>query len=224
MKNFFSTIHINHKNAWNKENLLSLLFGVILFVIALILQKFANDYLLSLKGVVVDDLILKNIPVIDLDFFIVQGALILTAVIVILFLIKPKYLFFGLKALAMFIIVRSFFIVLTHLGTMPSQIVLDKNSIGFNLYNMIFNSSNDFFFSGHTGLPFLMALIFWPEKFWRYFFIGTSIILGASVLLTHFHYSIDVFAAPFITYTLFVATKYFFKKDFAITQEVQNTN
>jgi hypothetical protein len=219
MKKFFRTIHFNHQKIWNKENLLSLLFGVMLFVIALILQKFANDYLLSLKGVVVDDLILKNIPVVDLDFFIVQGALILAAVIIILFLAKPKYLFFGLKALAMFIIIRSFFIVLTHLGTMPTQIVLDKNSIGFNLYNMLFNSSNDFFFSGHTGLPYLMALIFWPEKFWRYTFIGTSILFGASVLLTHFHYSIDVFAAPFITYSLFILTKHIFVKDFDLTQK-----
>jgi hypothetical protein len=100
---------------------------------------------------------------------------------------------------------------------MPTQIILDKNSFGFGLYDILFNSSNDFFFSGHTGLPFLMALVFWPEKFWRYFFIGTSIVLGASVLLTHFHYSIDVFAAPFIVYSLFVLTRKIFRKDFEIT-------
>jgi hypothetical protein len=218
MKEFFKTIRSNHKNNWNKENFNSLLLGIVLFVIALVAQKFANDYVMGLKGAVVDDLILKNIPAIDIDFFIVQGALILTAAIVLLFLAKPKYLCFGLKALSMFILIRSFFIILTHLGTMPTQIVLDKNSIGFNLYDILFNSSNDFFFSGHTGLPFLMALVFWPERFWRYFFIGVSIVLGASVLLTHFHYSIDVFAAPFITYSLFVLTRKIFGKDFEITQ------
>ena len=48
MKEFFKTIHFNHKNNWNKESLLSLMFGLVLFVIALILQKFANDYLLAI--------------------------------------------------------------------------------------------------------------------------------------------------------------------------------
>jgi len=218
MKDFFKTIRFNHKTNWNKESLQSLLFGTVLFIIALVLQKFANDYLLSLKGVAVDDLILKNIPSIDIDFFIIQGALILTAIIVLLFLAKPKYLCFGLKAVSMFIIIRSFFIILTHLGAVPTQIVLDKNSVGFWLYDILFNSSNDYFFSGHTGLPFLMALIFWPEKLWRYFFIFASVVLGASVLLTHIHYSIDVFAAPFITYSLFVLTRKVFGKDFAVTQ------
>jgi membrane-associated phospholipid phosphatase len=73
-----------------------------------------------------------------------------------------------------------------------------------------FNFTGDLFFSGHTGLPFLLALVFWDHPWWRRVFVIVSIIFGVTVLLGHFHYSIDVFGAFFITYTIFhIATRLF---------------
>jgi membrane-associated phospholipid phosphatase len=72
---------------------------------------------------------------------------------------------------------------------------------------------NDFFFSGHTGMPFLIALIFWKEKWVRSISIAVSLLFGALVLLGHLHYSIDVFGAFFITYTIFHICQKFFRVD-----------
>jgi membrane-associated phospholipid phosphatase len=59
-------------------------------------------------------------------------------------------------------------------------------------------------------------LIFWDNRFLRWLFLGLSIFFGASVLLAHVHYSIDVFAAPFIVYGMFVITKNLFPHDYAM--------
>ena len=44
-----------------------------------------------------------------------------------------------------------------------------------------------------------------------------SLVFGITVLFAHVHYSIDVFAAPFITYAIFkLAELELFTKDYAI--------
>ncbi|MFA6304392.1 MAG: phosphatase PAP2-related protein [Patescibacteria group bacterium] len=212
--NFFKSIYFQHKDFWTKERCALLIGGILFFVAALVLQGVAGRYLASVVGTPVNDLILKYLPLLDIDLLIVQGALVLTFILIWLFLTKPKYLLFALKALALFVMIRSFFITLTHLGISPHQLVFDANSFGFGLYNFLYNSKSDFFFSGHTGVPFLMGLIFWPEKWWRIFFFTVSFLFGCGVLIARVHYSIDVFAAPFITYAIFAMAKKLFPKDY----------
>jgi hypothetical protein len=127
--------------------------------------------------------------------------------------VKPRYITFTLKTVSLFIITRAFFISLTHLGASPHELVFNSNNIGYWLYDILYNTHGDFFFSGHTGMPFLMSLIFWQEKRCRIFFLITSGVFGLSVLIAHIHYSIDVFAAPFMAYSIFSLARYFFKKD-----------
>ena len=206
----------HHKQFWNKEHVISLFWAVILSILALLIQKYADIYVSHLNGAYVGDLILDHIPTIDLDIFIVQGALFLSFISILVLILKPRYILFTIKSVAMFIIIRSFFISLTHLGVDPHQLVLDSTNIGYKLYNYLFNTSGDFFFSGHTGLPFLMYLIFWHEKPWRDFFLGVSIIFGISVLFAHIHYSIDVFAAPFMVYGIFTISRKIFLKDYEL--------
>jgi hypothetical protein len=181
-----------------------------------LIQKFADLYVSHLSAAPVGDVLLSWLPTVDIDFLIIQGALFLSLLILVLLLLKPKYITFTGKALAIFIIVRSISISLTHLGQDPHQIVYDTNSFGYGLYNILFNSKNDFFFSGHTGMPFLMSLIFWKERFWRDLFILLSLTMAVTVLLSHVHYSIDVFAAPFMTYAIFSIAKYLFPHDYVL--------
>jgi membrane-associated phospholipid phosphatase len=62
-----------------------------------------------------------------------------------------------------------------------------------------------------------MALIFWNDsKFVRWISLIASITFGASVLLGHLHYSIDVFAAFFITYAIYHISQKFFAEDFLL--------
>ena len=52
----------------------------------------------------------------------------------------------------------------------------------------------DLFFSGHTGMPFLLALIFWDWRRVRYMFLFISVAC-AIIVLAGLHYSIDVCSA-----------------------------
>jgi hypothetical protein len=217
MIGFINKIYLKHKNFWSKDSIFSLLRGGLLLLLALFVQGYANDYVDFVASTPVGDILLDNLPTVNVGFFVVQGVLILTLLIVFLFLIFPKLIPFAIKSLALFIVLRAFFVSLTHLGINPNQLALNPESIGFDIYNFFYSAKTDFFFSGHTGIPFLFALIFWNEKFWRYFFFVVSFVFGASMLLAHMHYSIDVFAAPFITYSIFVLSKHLFKDDFKLS-------
>ena len=217
MISFISKIYLRHKDFWGKERIFSLLNGGLLILLALLVQSYANNYVDYTVSTSVGDILLDNLPTINVGLFVVQGVLIFTLIVIFLFLVFPKYIVFAVKTLALFIIVRSFFIILTHLGVNPNQLTLSPESIGFNIYNFFYSTKTDFFFSGHTGVPFLFALIFWQKKFWRYFFFTVSFVFGASMLFAHMHYSIDVFAAPLITYSIFIMSKHLFKGDFKLT-------
>ncbi len=86
-------------------------------------------------------------------------------------------------------------------------------AISSNFMNK-FTFGSDLFFSAHAGLPFLMALIFWQNKKLRYIFIALSLIFGAVVLLGHYHYTIDVLSAFFITFGIYRIAINLFKKDY----------
>ena len=122
---------------------------------------------------------------------------------------------FTLKAIGLFLVIRSFFVVLTHIQPFPAHVHIDI-STGIS---GVFMSGSDLFFSSHTGLPFLMALVFWDDVYMRIFSIIASIFFGAIVLMAHLHYSIDVFAAFFITYTIFHIARRWFKKDYVVFRE-----
>ena len=220
MRRILKEFHSNSKDFWTRENLPAILTSLGYLLVALVIQKTADTYVSGVTGVAVGDVLLNRLPTVDVDFFIIQGALAATFLAIFLFLYRPKYFCFGVKAFSLFLVTRSFFISLTHLGYTPDALALDSQSFGFGLFNLLYNNTNDFFFSGHTGMPLLMAMVFWREKIWRYVFIGISLILGTSVLLAHVHYSIDVFAAPYITYGIYSLAKYFFPKDYNFSTKV----
>ena len=82
--------------------------------------------------------------------------------------------------------------------------------------NSLATYGGDLFFSGHVAFAYMNALVFWDNKFLRNIFLFISISLGVSSLLGHYHYSIDIFAAPFITYGIYVMAKKIFADDFLL--------
>lgn len=204
----------NHKEFWKEsEFIISAVTGVSFLLISLVINYYASNYAANSASNSVTDIILDNIPTINTEMIFVEGIFIFVFFVAWLLLKEPKRIPFALKSIALFVVVRSIFITLTHIGPSPIHAVILDDS-----YIRYFTFTGDLFFSGHTGLPFLMALMFWKNKPLRIAFIATSIFFGAAVLLGHLHYSIDVFAAFFITSGIFEIAEKFFPKDSRLFQ------
>ena len=192
----------------DRDFLISLTSSFLFLIIALYINFYAGTYATERASLPVTDIVLSNIRAFDVDGFFTYGPLFLFTIVTILCLYNPKKIPFILKNLALFTVIRSVFISLTHIGPFPIQIIADNGN-----FISKFTFGGDLFFSGHTGVPFLLALIFWENKMLRNFFLAYSVFMGIVVLLGHYHYSIDVFAAFFITYSIYHISLYLFKKD-----------
>lgn len=196
--------------SWKKEinkHKHLIILSIIFLAVAIFLNYMAGEYLQTKSGVVVSDIILDNIPTINLGLIYIYGLIIiLTIAILYPLFFEVRKLHVVISQLSLLIMLRSFFITLTHLGA-PTNAILVHAS-GFWRF---FDVNNAFFFSGHTAVPFLGFLIFRKSKLGIFFLIAT-IIMMITVLLMHVHYSIDVFAALFITYGSFKIGEWLFKK------------
>lgn len=195
------------ENFTDREFLKSFSIAILLLIISLVLNFYAGTYATQSASNPVTDIILSNTRAYDLDGMFVYGSIIFFFFIVFVCLYKPEKIPFTAKSLALFIVIRSIFITLTHLGPFPTQVPVNSDILSKLTFG------GDLFFSGHTGMPFLLALIFWEDKWTRYVFIAFSLMFAVVVLLSHMHYSIDVLSAFFITYTIFNIAKFLFKKD-----------
>lgn len=208
MKNIIA----KHKLHWSQKSFLFSVFWAFLFlVLSLSVNYAAGNYATKVASNGVTDIILDNVPVMDVSGIYVYGALFFGLFMAVLLIWEPKQMPFIIKSAALFYLIRAVFISLTHIGPVFQQI---QPVSSFLYRNLVFGA--DYFFSGHTGLPFLMALAYWDSKYLRCIFIAVSLIFGASALLGHFHYSIDVFAAFFITYGIFHIAKRLFAKDYEL--------
>jgi len=191
----------------NRDFLISFFTAISFFIASFGINFVAGTYASKIASNSVTDIILSNIPVYNVYFLFTYGMFIVWIPVAFICFKHPRYIPFVLKSIALFIIIRSIFISLTHIGPFPTQIDIASS------FNNIMNFTGDLFFSAHTGLPFLMSLIFWQYKNLRYFFMVCSVFFGTIVLLGHLHYSIDVLGAFFITYAIFHIAEFLFKKD-----------
>lgn len=183
-------------------------FGMLF--LSFMIANMAGNYATAHASNPVADLFLDWLPIYDVNFIHIFLALTFWSLFALWLLNYPTFLPFVCKSAALFILIRSGFICLTHLGIPPNQLSIPKTFSSLLLF------SGDMFFSGHVGGPFLLYLIFYPVKRCRRLFLSVSIIFGLSVVLGHIHYSIDVFAAPFITFTIFHMSKWLFRADWLL--------
>jgi len=156
----------------------------------------------------VTDIVLSNTPAFDLDGVFIWGPLVLYGFLLVLLIWEPRRIPFVVKSIALFVIIRAVFVSVTHIGPFPLEEVFDPPS-----YMRMFITGADLFFSGHTGLPYLLALTFWHDWRLRSVFLSAAVLFGAVVLLVHAHYTIDVLAAFFITYTIHHIALRLFRQD-----------
>lgn len=180
-------------DVWTCKSML-VIAGVFI-VIGLATDYYCGSYVTVTPGAKVPDLILDRLPAMDLSFLFVYGYMVL---LMIMFLYPT---FFRVRMLhvvtiqfAMLLTVRSLFMIFTHLETPAGSVAVSFPWFFEHLY-----FENDMFFSGHTAMPFLGFYLFRHNRL-RYVFLVGAMVMGAVVLLMHLHYSIDVFAAFFMTY------------------------
>lgn len=209
-----------HKSFWSQKTyMLSAVLGVLLLVLSMCVNYFANAYVNLNASNSVTDLILDHLPTINVDLVFFDGFVIFWLIVVFLLISDPHKIPFTLKSIATFVLIRSAFIILTHIAEPLNHSFLDTN-----WFFSLITTGNDLFFSSHTGLPFLMALIYWENKKIRYIFLFATVFFGTAVLLGHLHYSIDVFAALFITYGISHIAQKLFPQDYQLLltkQEVE---
>ncbi|MFH1254929.1 MAG: phosphatase PAP2-related protein [bacterium] len=211
MKKSIKSLMDKHGLLWkNRVFAVSAIIGILFFIASLFVNYNAIKYAAIKAGNSTTDILLDNLPVVNTDIIFSEGIIFFVMFIILLLILNPKIIPFVFKSVSLFICVRSIFILMTHLGPIPNHIAVDFDSFKY------FSSGADLFFSGHTGLPFLMALLFWENKKMRRLFLACSITAAASVLLGHLHYTIDVFSAFFITYGIYNIAKKIFKKDYEI--------
>jgi len=204
-----------HKDIWtNKDFILSVIFGFLLLVVSFVINFYAGVFATANMSNSVTDTLLSLLPVVNLHFIIVDGIPIFLGLLVVLSALEPKRIPFIMKSMALFVIIRALFLTMTHIAPFP-----DREIVVSTGFIHLFFVGGELFFSGHTGMPFLMALAFWESKTIRNIFLFFTVVAAVSVILSHVHYSIDVFAAPFITYSIFVIAKKFFVKDYKIFME-----
>lgn len=189
--------------------------GLGLLFLSLVAQFFVNDYVTKAMSESVTDIILSNTRVYNVGGIFAWATVALVLIGVIICARHINYVPFVAKSIALFTLIRSVFVSLTHISPFPTRAVINTAFFHREAFNGIL-TGNDLFFSGHTGVPFLLALIFWDNKPLRIIFLCFSILLAIVVLLGHLHYSIDVLSAYFITFSIFEICKVFFKKDLAI--------
>ena len=167
----------------------------VLLALALYADYRCGSYVTFRPAVKVPDLILDRIPPIDLSLLFTYGymALIVGMFVYPLFR-RPGMLYIVAIQFSLLLILRSVFMIFTHVGTPAGAVDAHFPGLFSKLY-----FENDMFFSGHTAMPFLGFYLFRQSRL-RYVYLVGSIVMGIVVLAMHVHYSIDVFGAFFMTY------------------------
>lgn len=156
----------------------------------------------------VTDIWLSNVPVLNVAGLFIYGTGFGVVFALLVFLTYPARVPFALYSLSLFWLIRSAFVCLTHIAIYPDHSHFD---LGVTITKAFFG--DDMFFSAHTGVPLLGALVYWRQPILRAAFMMWTIFFASIVLLGHLHYSIDVAAAFFITVSIYGLAKKLFRDD-----------
>jgi hypothetical protein len=114
----------------------------------------------------------------------------------------PRRMPFLIFVLSVFLIVRAAFVFLSPIGHPAGMLDMSKLDYLFSKILGSWTFNNEFIFSGHTGIPFLFYLFFETRGLKTIMLTG-SLTMGACVLLSRNHYTVDVLAAYLVTYSIY---------------------
>lgn len=128
MRGWFSPKRIarEYRAAWNTPGyFVSLMVSLVVLSGALYVNFWAIDRATAEAGPQVADLILSSFPAIEVDGFFVYGTFIVVGFAMLIILSQPRSIPFVLHGLTLFMVVRSGFTLLTHLGPPEAQYASD---------------------------------------------------------------------------------------------------
>jgi PAP2 superfamily C-terminal len=175
--------------------LLSVIIGIVLNLAS---QAYLHNYISSGNTLpMLSDLILDNLPVIDVSL-IYDFVSLIPIILAIIYIFHKKdfdRIPFFLLMIGFFYIVRGIFIVLTPFGNPPLFNGSDPLFHGFANYEL------GVYPSGHAGNVFLILLLV-KDKSYKWIIGICLIIVILALFLAHGHYSIDILSGLFFSYAI----------------------
>lgn len=175
---------------------------VILVSMVLFMPVYYRELLGPKVGILLDDAVLNFFKPVDWSnavFFILTVALVQT---IIQYANKPAVLFAGIMTYCVVNVLRAFTMLAVTLEPPPDMILLiDPISASLVYPEQAF--AKDLFFSGHVST--MMATIFVERNRVWYLLktVGTA-LMALFLAWQHVHYTIDLVAAPIITYLVYL--------------------
>jgi hypothetical protein len=198
------------KDRWKEEcntpkKCLRLVSGsIIIFAIMALLPYFFRG-IEKRQGVVLHDWVLEQLPAHNVSviiFILIWG---MGMIILYRAIYKPRIYVMYAWSLIFVCIARMVTISLVALNPPIGLIPLADPLTGVFYGHAII--TKDLFFSGHISTLMLMFLCL-EKKTDKMIGIAATILLAFLLLVQHIHYTIDVLAAPIVTYTMYRLTRY----------------
>ncbi len=187
------------KEAWaNRRFRISLLVTLVaLFTVLQVIIR-VMDYMETQPGARIDDPILALLPPTDMTWpltFLIYSNLML-----LLWGNRnhPKELLMAVQTYSLMIFARTVTLYTFPLEAPEGIIPLADPLVQWKSEYSIVHTK-DLFFSGHTATVF-MCFLTTVSRWMRVWFLIATVLVGFFVLLQHVHYTIDVLAAPFVSY------------------------
>ena len=196
----------SNKQRWTKawESPLfrkKLIIGFILITVILSAFPFFFQVIEKRKGTFLNDWLLSRVPAYDMSIMIF--ILIWATSLLALFraVQDPGFLMQFLWSYILLCILRILSISLIPLDP-PINLLPLADPIANAFYGARF-VTRDLFFSGHTASIFLIALCL-KKRTDKALALLASLSIGILLLIQHVHYTIDVIAAPLLTYPIYL--------------------
>jgi membrane-associated phospholipid phosphatase len=161
-------------------------------------QTYLNNYTSEGKTLpMLSDLILDNLPVLNVSIIYDLFCLVIFAVVIIYIVNNKDYnrLPYILLLCGIFFIIRGIFIVLTPFGNPPEFNGSDPFFNGFSRFEL------GVYPSGHVGNSFLLLLLV-NNKVYRYILGFCLAVIIIALFLAHGHYSIDILSGFLFAYAI----------------------
>ncbi|MDE3250738.1 MAG: hypothetical protein KGO82_18900 [Bacteroidota bacterium] len=158
------------------------------------------------EGVLLNDWLLQQLPVYNVSlpvFLFIWGATLLAL-----------YRSVGSPKICILLLWTYFFVTMARLISIwliPLNPPPDLIPLADPLTNLFYGKqfiTRDLFFSGHTSSVFIIFLCL-PRRADKIFSLVSVICIAALLLVQHVHYSIDIIAAPIMSYGCFLLARRF---------------